>query len=343
VLGLVGDGSSLSDYSNSVGIWATRVNRQDPRYRVVPASPAYAKVPFLAELQSHFPGVKILEWTRNPAEAVPAILNAADLTARDYRVFISYYQQDGRQHADDLQGALSLRGFDVFLDRASIGVGQNIPQRIREEIAHKSVLMVLETPLVTNSSWVPQEIAVAAANRLGILAIHFPNGNRIASLSNRRRESLNASDLDGNGRLTPGTLDVICRRVSNLHDFWLLRRRYQMQRALSHALLHQGITNHRLTPEGWLDVVPNWKRRTVCSIRTSPRLAELADFRELDDAIAPTGSWQRAVVAPGSLVPGHRQAEMGWLSALTCTSLFDESEIRRVANVVGDPNGSALR
>jgi hypothetical protein len=102
-------------------------------------------------------------------------------------------------------------------------------------------------------------------------------------------------------------------------------------------------TNHRLTPEGWLDAVPNWKTRTVCSIRTTPRLAELADFRELDGAIAPAGSWQRAVVAPGSLVPGQQQAEMRWLAALTQTSLFDESEIRRLASIVGDQNGSALK
>src|ERR1700682_5637079 len=66
VLVLVGDGSPLSDYSNAVGIWAKRINR-DPRYKVVPACPTYAQVSFLAELRPHFPGVKILEWTRNPA------------------------------------------------------------------------------------------------------------------------------------------------------------------------------------------------------------------------------------------------------------------------------------
>jgi hypothetical protein len=186
---------------------------------------------------------KVFEWTRSSTEAVPEVLGAADLISRDYRVFISYFQKDGDKHADDLFGALALAGFDVFLDQVRIGVGAHIPDRIREELAHKALVLVLETPLVGQSGWVAQEVAIAAKSRLGILAIHFPNATKIGSLSDRRRHFLTASDFDSHtGRLGAQAIDDVRRRVAELHSFWLVRRRYQIQRALSNALLHRGVT-----------------------------------------------------------------------------------------------------
>ena len=339
VLVIVGDGTPVIDYSGALAAWTAR--RHDPRYIVIPSCQTSTSAAFLAAIQPHFGLTKVFEWSRRPDETIPAILNAAGLTLRDYRVFISYYQADGRDHADDLQGALAARGFDVFLDRTNIAVGQDISDRIREEIAHKSVLMVLETPLVTNSRWVPKEVGTAIANRVGLLAVRFPRGGR-TQLSDRRRETLGRSDLDRDGRLTPDALNKVCQRVSGLHDYWLIRRRYQMQRAMSRMLLDQGLVNHRLTPDGWLDVVPAWLPSTVCSIRTTPRVAELADFRDLDDAVAPP-RWHRAVVAPGTGVAGSRQADMRWLSNRTETTLFDEADMRHVATVLADPTLSELK
>lgn len=340
LLVLVGDGSGVNDYSGAVAAWAG--NLHDRRYEVVPVCEASARVAFLGAIHSYFPWKKASVWTRQPNEAIPSVLNTAGLTTPDYRAFISYFQADGRDHADALQTALGAQGFDVFLDRTSIAAGQDIPDRIREEIAHKSVFIVLETPLVSQSSWVPAEIAIAASNRVALLAVHFPNGGRLPSLSDRRRLFVSPADLDGSGGLSDNALETICRRVSALHDFSLIRRRFQMQRALSHALLRRGLANHRLTPEGWVDVVPQWTPATVCSIRATPRVAELSDFRELDGAIAPAATWQRAVIAPGSLVAGFRQADMRWLSGVAKTALFDESEIDQVVDVLADRKATAL-
>jgi hypothetical protein len=128
LLVLVGDGSAVTDYSGAVGLWIAR--RGDQRYNVVPACAASASGMFLASLNPYFPWKKAFGWTRHPNEAIPSILNAAGITTRDYRVFISYYQADGRDHADALQTALGKRGFDVFLDRTSIAVGQDISDQI---------------------------------------------------------------------------------------------------------------------------------------------------------------------------------------------------------------------
>jgi len=344
VLVLVGDGGPLSDYSGAVALWMSLLGT-DPRYRIIPVCPPSGRSAMVAVLPSGIQYRNIYEWTRTPADAVPPVLGAAEMVSRDYRVFISYRREDGQQHADDLFGALAYGGFDVFLDRVRIDPGAQIPDRIREELAHKSIVLVLETPLVYRSSWVDQEVAIAASSRLGILAVHFPGGARIASLSNRRRFVLNPkADYDGaTDRLTKAGIDEIHRRVLELHTFWLIRRRYQVQRALSNTLLQIGLTNQRMTASGILDVVPSWNPKTVCSIRTSPRMADLEDFRDLDGATAVPDRWQLAVLAPGTFAGGERQINMRWLSEKLKAGLFDESEMKRISNLLARPTATELR
>ena len=72
-------------------------------------------------------------------------------------------------------------------------------------------------------------------------------------------------------------------------------------------------------------------------------MAELEDFRELDSTSASPGRWHRAVVAPGTLSPGDRQANMQWLSDKLIAGLFDESEISRLAGILNDPAASELK
>ena len=343
VLALVGDGGPLNDYSGALAHWISLL-AHDPRYRVVPICPPSGRSSMLGALPSGLQDRKILEWTRSPVDAVPGVLGAADLISRDYRVFISYRQEDGQNHADDLFAALAYAGFDVFLDRVRIDAGAHIPDRIREELVHKAIVLVLETPLVGKSAWVAQEVAIAASSRLGILAVQFPGGTRIASLSSRRRYVLKPIDYDRSiDRLTKVGIEEIYRRVADLHRFWLVRRRYQIQRALSNTLLHRGLTNHRITANSCLDVVPSWNPRTTCSIRTSPRMADLEDFRDLDYSTALPDRWHRAVLAPGTLAAGERQVNMRWLSDRLKAGLFDETDIKRVSDLLADTTTTELK
>jgi hypothetical protein len=293
-------------------------------------------------LRDSFQNLNVFEWTGSPDEMVSAVLDAANLLSNDFRVFISYNREDGQQYADGLFAELTYRGFDVFLDRVKIGAGVNFPERIREEIAHKSVLLVLETALVGRSAWVAREIAIAAANRLAILAINFPNGTKIASLSNRRRFPLDTTDIKTSGGLTDDARKKIWHHVEHLHNQWLLRRRYQMQRTLSNALLYRGLTNQKFTAFGRLDVVPTWNQKTICSIRITPRFAGLEDFHTLDTSPPPPCLWQRAIITPGALILGERQANMVWLSDRLNIPRFDESEISYVSDELADSALSQL-
>jgi hypothetical protein len=191
---------------------------------------------------------------------------------------------------------------------------------------------------------VAQEVAIATKGRLGRLAVLFPGAVPIATLSNRRRFVLDPPHFDrATNRLTEEGTKEITRRIMNLHAVWLTRRRYFMQRALSTFLLNRGLTNHRLTDDGTLDVVAAWNPKTVCSVRTNPRMAELEDFRDLDGSTAAAATWQRAVLAPGALAAGGRTMNMRWLSERTKTGLFDESEMGRMADLLANPTVKELK
>ena len=95
-------------------------------------------------------------------------------------------------------------------------------------------------------------------NRTAILALNFPNAPHLPVLSNRRRLQLTAADRSPKDRLTSTGLKRVCNRVAALQDFWLTRRRFQLQVSLSKLLLKKGISNQQVTAEGHLNVVPNW-------------------------------------------------------------------------------------
>ena len=117
--------------------------------------------------------------------------------------------------------------------------GGSIPERIEEEQAHNSVLLGLETFKVHRSTWVIREIATAATNRMAILALNFPDAPHLPVLINRRRLPLTPTDLTANKRLNTAALKRICDRVAVLQDFWLTRRRFQLQSSLSKVLLKE--------------------------------------------------------------------------------------------------------
>jgi hypothetical protein len=168
VLVLVGDGTQISDPTGALAYWRSKLNVGDPQYVLLPACPEVSKSAMATALQSWVPGINVFGWAAGPEDVVPSVCVSAGIVPEDYRVFISYRREDGQVHADKLFDALTQRGFDVFLDRVRIAPGANILDRIRRDLADKSFLLVLETPQLNRSSWVTQEIAFAAAHRLGI-------------------------------------------------------------------------------------------------------------------------------------------------------------------------------
>lgn len=53
------------------------------------------------------------------------------------RLFISYVRRDTSAIADQLFGALTQEGFDVFLDRCSVPVGVPFQKRLMQDLCDK--------------------------------------------------------------------------------------------------------------------------------------------------------------------------------------------------------------
>lgn len=141
VLVLVSDGCASDDAYNAIALWHN--NAGNAAYAFLPVCPSGHGQSMQAGIPVPLDQIKIREWDKSQAEVVPDIFRSAGLVSSDYRVFISYRQKDAGDYAEQLFAALTRRGYDVFLDRVRIAFGGSIPERIKEELLHKSVLLVL--------------------------------------------------------------------------------------------------------------------------------------------------------------------------------------------------------
>lgn len=274
VLVLVGDGTAISDYSGALGLWTSKI--AEPAYRFLPVAAPGQRTAMVQSLPTSLSTSRVQEWTTTPAEVASDILDAAFGTG-ERRVFISYRQSDGYHHARDFFNMFSGSGFETFLDEVRIAPGERIQDRIREEIVRSSALLVIETPQIGQSQWVAQEVAIAAAGRLPVLAINLPNGVMISSIGRRRRQFLSSGDVV-NDRITDSALFPIIDRVTEAQRRFLLRRTHQMQQALINSLSFRGCSNYR-SRAGVVEATPNWARPTTCNIAMTARPAEIDDFR----------------------------------------------------------------
>jgi hypothetical protein len=109
-------------------------------------------------------------WQQSATEIVPRIFAAAGVSDSGARVFISYRRKDSSPLAEQLFEVLARKNVDVFVDRFRIDVGADFQQRILQELAHKSMMVLIESATVAKSEWTRYEIAVAKSSRIGLMA-----------------------------------------------------------------------------------------------------------------------------------------------------------------------------
>jgi hypothetical protein len=335
VLVLAFDGTpNFADPYDAIAHWTAQM-RGSRKFAVIPSLPvAFTSktstiIPSaLQHLNAHF-------WTSDPGEVTSAVFSSAGITTEDYRVFISYRRGEGQQLADQLFEELNRRNFEVFLDQFRMEPGVNFQERLTEELAHKSMVVVIETRTIDQSRWVGHEVVYAVKHRLGLLAVHVADGATRPEVDNRRRMHLPASALDTDGELTSSWLDRVCKRVRIVHSTSILRRRYLMRQAMQNALLAEGIFNQQMTVDGLVEAqAPSSSSGVPNRIWLTPRPADVMDFQILHGKTDPRASRRPAVVAPGARLPGLRQAAVRWLSTVSNIHFFDESEMTQIARKI---------
>jgi hypothetical protein len=338
VLVLIGDGSRRfnNDPYGAIKYWASRVRTASDRFVVIPCLPEKSKPKAKALLSGPLAGINVHFWVSDAADIAPAVLPAAGITVEDYRVFVSYRREDGQVLADQLFDELNRRNFDVFLDQYRINAGVNFQERLREELAHKSMVVVLETPKITVSKWVEQEVVFAVINRLGLLAIQVPNGATMQMISGHSRMTVPQRAFVPDGKLGPQWLDKVCRRISLVHSFAMLRRRHQMRQAMRLALLREGVVQQRMVSSGFLEAYPASRvGGNPYSVWLTPRPADLADFHYIDLEVGKVQNPRPILIAPSASMIGRRSADMRWLGKTANTHFFDEADLAKVARDIG--------
>ena len=292
-----------------------------PFYGILPVYPSG-----VTALPRELGHLQICSWSSSIGQIVPAVLAAAGIGAENFRVFISYKRDDTRELAEQLFDALSKIQFDVFLDRFRIPPAANFQTRLRQELADKAMVVLLESARAARSDWIRLEVAYARKHRLGLMAVTLPQAPPVRGIRDSMRERVS---VDSAGCLLAGDLDRVCRRVQREHQKAILRRRYFLRQAVARALLWAGAATPSYGAGGPVRTgsgVPPWRGY---SIWLTPRPAELSDFHA---SHASRQAGERLVlIGPADALEPARRASLDWLARQTGIAWEDEGRMLGVA------------
>lgn len=334
VLVLVGDGNG--DFpDDAVDAWLAGGDD----YRVLPVFPAGADLSSLTTRNPELAKINAAFWSRSVAEIIPTILSTAAITSDDFRIFISYKRLDSLPLAHQLFGALTEAGFDVFLDRFSIAPAVNFQVRLTQEMADKSMLVLLESAQLAQSPWTQLEVAFAKKHELGLASILLPGGVRVRDVDPGARIERAAADwvrsTSGPGHeLTPNALNEVVLRLKEEHGKAMVRRRARIRDSMRGALALRGL-GAWIGPDGLLECKSNGNHYAIW---LTPRPPDVTDFHFTHGRLhpAPPGAPARkgVVVGPTASLEVLRQARTGWLADRCEFGCYDEDRITDLANQI---------
>ena len=252
---------------------------------------------------------------------LPKIARAAGILSDNFRLFISYRHEDAAAVASQLFHALSEHMFDVFLDRFSSRTGDDFVALIKEELADKACLLVLETPRIGRSAYCRQEVATATKYSLGIMAVDL-SGSKQVFLEIPTRLDLNKSPLGDDSPLNAIDLRTVLEFVESNYD-QQISRRFRAQ----DLTLHQSILSAGLSPVakgiGQYEVDNGTHRYEV---GMSSRPPGVGDFIRAEQ---PAGNVRGILFGPLSVLRTARATEIGWLADKSGVRAIDEGHVQR--------------
>ncbi len=176
-------------------------------------------------------------------EAVLAVFSMLGLAQHERKVFLSYRRTDSTEIAIQIHNELAKYRFDVFLDRFALPPGSDFQQRLREDLADKAFVVLIESPNIRQSKWVQHEVTYALSNRISVISLRPPNVSKqdlIPSLDPAFRLDLNPDECRNDGTLTSAALDRILSRIQIEHAAAIRRRREQLLGSLREILRMKG-------------------------------------------------------------------------------------------------------
>ena len=254
----------------------------------------------------------------DPRPILPRLLRAAGVVARADRLFISYRHSEAADFAGALFHALAERGFEPFLDRFSSRPGDDFVDLIREELADKSTLILLETASLGQSLYCRQEVATAVSRRMGLIAIDLP-GSRLTFKVIAKR--IAASSLTPTRAQLMPIVDQIERHTA--HEG--MRRPRWQDSNLNHAIAAAGLGASPLGLGRYLVQSRSGPR----VLAMSPGLPQAKDFIEVDERCNACQVTKAAIFGPLAVARTNRYREIGWLRQKSGLDACDEGQLMR--------------
>ena len=286
-------------------------------------------------------------WKSAPTECIPAIFGRVGLTTSDQRVFISYRRLETQPLAEQLFDALSHDGFDVFVDRFSVSPGVDFQRRLDQELADKSMVVLLESKGIETSDWTKHEILFTKKYRLGFLSLMLPDRVAAPLVGPHRREHLQPSDFVGPptritdpaskanvdqwGALTAASLARVVASVKSAHDAAMFDRRRYIQDVMIAALDAAHVTNRSQSADGLMTVQSNGKSYVIWLTTRPPGLPDFHTTHPRTITPASTG----VIVGPTALLESTRVEQLTWLTSVSRVVWIDEDDITEAAKRIG--------
>jgi TIR domain len=228
--------------------------RPESRIWVLPLMPADGHASTLhSEMQKQNVGF----WKNSIAELALTVLARAGVTSLDRRVFISYRRIETEPMAGQLFEALTKLNFSVFLDTVSIDPGVDFQARLFEQLADKSMVLLLHSRAFSRSRWTLAEADFAREHDLSLLMLQLPDLDPNDSLIRHSRAGdvvvLDwkhlASDSPQGGQnppfsLTEAALEEILKQVVEQHDVEVITRLVSLRERTLEALNRNSV-KHR--------------------------------------------------------------------------------------------------
>jgi hypothetical protein len=119
----------------------------------------------------------------------------AATTGQAYRIFVSHATAD-KWIAKVLCEKLEAAGASTFRDDRDIDGGDDIPDRLREEIERSQELIVLLTPQSVSRPWVLMEVGGAWIRGIRIVAVRYHVEVDAIPATIKSKKSIHLNDLD---------------------------------------------------------------------------------------------------------------------------------------------------
>lgn len=177
------------------------------------------------------------------------VLARAGVTDLDRRVFISYRRAEAQPMAHQLFAALTRRNVRVFLDTVSVEPAVDFQPRLYEQLADKSMVVVLQSPGFRQSVWTMREVEFAMDHQLSLLIVLWPDlapedalrGSRSGDPLRLRADDLSPPTGAGPAALTEEALMSLVNTILTVHDLELVRRLDDMRGRTLAALRRHGL------------------------------------------------------------------------------------------------------